>query len=88
MILCLETKMNLDVQKVFHWCMANRMNLNPTKSNYFIISPKLRETSLQISLTLHYIYLSTSKSVQNLVVHLDSQLNFQDHITATAHKIS
>ena len=88
MILCLETKMNLDLQKVFHWCMANRINLNPTKSNYLIISPKLRETSPQISLTLHDIYLSTSKSVKYLIVHLDFQLNIRDHITATSHKIS
>ena len=44
---CLETKMNHDLQKVFQWCMANRISLNPTKSNYLIIPPKLRETTPQ-----------------------------------------
>ena len=84
----LETKMNLDLQKVSQWCMANRINLNPTTSNYLIITPKLRETPPQISLTLNNILLSASKSVKYLGVHLDSQLNVQDHITATEHKIS
>ena len=80
--------MNLDLQKVSQWCMANRINLNPTTSNYLIITPKLREIPPQISLTLNNIPLSASKSVKYLGVHLDSQLNVQDHITATEHKIS
>ena len=85
---CIETKMNQDLQKVSQWCMANRISLNPTKSNYLIIPPKLRETTPQIFLYLHNIPLSTSKSVKYLGVHLDSQLIFHDHITAIEHKIS
>ena len=77
---CLETKMNQDLEKVFQWCMANRISLNPTKSNYLVIPCKLRETTPQIYLYLNNIPLSTSKSVQYLGVHLDSQLNFHDHI--------
>ena len=48
LIPCLETKMNLDLQKIFYWCMAKRINLNPIPS-------KLRETPPQISLTINNI---------------------------------
>ena len=85
---CLETKMNQDLEKVFQWCMASRINLNPTKFNYLIIPSKLREAKPQIHLYLINIPLSTSKSVKYLGVHLYSQLNFHDHITATEHKTS
>ena len=77
--------MNQDLQKVFHWCMANRIGLNLTKSNYPIVPYTLRETSPQIYLNLNKIPLSI---VKYLGVHRDSQLNFQDHTTATEHKIS
>ena len=68
--------------------MADRLSLNPTKSNYLIIPSKLRETTSQIYLYLNNVPLSTSKSVKHLGVCLDSQLNFHDHIIATEHKIT
>ena len=80
--------MNQALQKVSQWCMANRISLNPTKSNYLIIPSKLRETTPQIYLYLNNIPISILKSVKCLGVHLDSQLNFHDHIAATEHKIS
>ena len=85
---CLETKMNQDLLKVCQWCMANRIGLNPTKSNYLIIPPKLRKTTPQTYLYLNDTPLSTSKSFKYLGVHLDSQLNFHVHITEIEHKIS
>ena len=70
---CLETKMNQDLLKVCQWCMANRISLNPTKSNYLIIPPKLRKTTPQTYLYLNDTPLSTSKSFKYLGVHLNSQ---------------
>ena len=47
--------MNQGQQKVSQWGMANRISLNPTKSNYLIISFKLRETTPEIYLYLNNI---------------------------------
>ena len=79
---------NLDLQKVSHWFMVNRINLNLTKSNYLIIPPKLKETLPQISFTSNNIPKSTSKTVKYLGVHPDSQLNFQNHVTETENELS
>ena len=68
--------------------MVNRISLNSTKCNNLIIPSKFRETTPQIYLYLSNILLSTSKSVKYLGVHLDSQSNFHDHVTATEHKKS
>jgi len=33
--------MNEELANVLKWCKANKLSLNPTKSNYFVITPKL-----------------------------------------------
>jgi len=37
----LEAAMNNDLENVSKWCKANKLSLNPSKSNYIIVSPKL-----------------------------------------------
>ena len=37
----LETQINEELSKVLTWCNANKLNINPFKSNYLIIAPKL-----------------------------------------------
>ena len=36
----LETEMNKDLENVYNWSIANKLSLNPSKSNHLIISPK------------------------------------------------
>ena len=36
----LETKMNKYLANVYNWSIANKLSLNPSKSNHLIISPK------------------------------------------------
>ena len=62
-----------------------RISLNPTKSDYLIISPTLSESPAQ---NFNNIPLSTSKRVKYLGVYLNSELNIHDHITATEQKKS
>ena len=37
----LETYNNQELSKVLTWCSANKLNKNPSKSNYLVIPPKL-----------------------------------------------
>ena len=37
----LQEKMSLDLASVHNWCIANKLSLNPAKSLYLIIPPKL-----------------------------------------------
>jgi len=67
---------------------SNKLNLNPTKTDFLIISPKLRTKLLQLPLSLNKTLLSNYNRVKYLGVFLDSQLNFQAHIKIVEQNIS
>jgi len=39
--------MNEELDNVLKWCKMNKLSLNPTKSNYLVITPKLKENLLK-----------------------------------------
>lgn len=84
----LELIMNRELENVYKWCNANKLSLNPKKSYYLIISPKLRSNSPQISLLLNSIPISYSESIKYLGVIIDPHLNFKSHISSIQKKIS
>ena len=45
--------MNEDLAKVFKWLQATKLHLNPAKSNYLIVAPKMNPIPSQIGLTLN-----------------------------------
>ena len=80
--------MNEDLANVYKWLQASKLHLNPTKSNYLIVAPKMNPIPSQICLTLNDTEIPYSNNVKYLGVHIDPQLNFQAHIRATEQKIS
>ena len=62
--------------------------LNPAKSNYLIVAPKMHPIPSQICLTLNDTEIPHSNNVKFLGVRIDPQLNFQAHIRATEQRIS
>ena len=49
----LETEMNKDLANVYDWCIANKLSLNPSKSNHLIISPKQNILSPDVTLIVN-----------------------------------
>ena len=64
--------MNKDLANVYKWLQANKLHLNPAKSNYIIARPKINVFPNQICLTLNDTEIPYSNSVKYLGVHIDS----------------
>ena len=40
----LETEMNKDLANIYKWCIANKLSINPLKSNLLSITPQTKYT--------------------------------------------
>src|SRR6188508_3208163 len=68
---------------VFSWFCANRLAVNPSKTEYLLIgTSKQRSMILNSSIHFQNNALIPSKSARNLGVIFDSELNFKDHISS------
>ena len=72
--------MNNELRNVDEWCRANKLSLNPSKSNFFVIPPRLRKPPPYISLKLSNVEINPCESVKYFGVLIDSQLTFNSHI--------
>ena len=61
-------------------CKSNKLTINPSKSQLFVISPKMIELVTDFDVFLTGITVPLSNSVQYLGVTLDSKLTFEIHI--------
>ena len=84
----LEHIMNNELRDVDEWCCANKLSLNPSKSNFLVIPPRLRKPPPYISLKLNNVELNPCENVKYLGVQIDSQLIFNSHIRMIENKIS
>ena len=80
--------MNNELRDVDEWCCANKLSLNPSKSNFLVIPPRLRKPPPYISLKLNNVELNPCENVKYLGVQIDSQLIFNSHIRMIENKIS
>ena len=83
-----ETKLNSELNKVSAWMLANKLTLNPAKSNALIINPKLTSTTpkLEISCPKGSI-LSTTKA-KYLGVIIDDKLKFLENVKLIETKVA
>jgi len=77
----LESNCNLELLNLSKWCRANKLQINPQKSNALYIHPNIRSSSSTQNLTLTYNnskieYLSSCKY---LCMHMDPKLDFKSH---------
>ena len=80
--------MNNELRNVDEWCRANKVNLNPSKSNFLVIPPRLRNPPPYISLKLNNVEINPCESIKCLGVQIASQLTFNLHIRMIENKIS
>ena len=72
--------MNKNISYVFNCCCANKLSLNPKKSNHIIIQTKSNTELPQISLTMNETTIYPQIDVKYLGVLIDMQFNFLSHI--------
>ena len=79
---------NQDLQNISIWFKANKLTVNPSKSNVLTINSKISKVPPILNVTLNNTVLNQSSSVQYLGMIIDSKLNFDTHIKKLAHRIS
>ena len=84
----LEHIMNNELRNVDEWCRANKLSLNPSKSDFLVVPPRLTKPPPYISLKLNNVEIKPCENVKHLGVQIDSQLTFNLHIRMIENKIS
>jgi len=73
----------------YDWCSANKLTINPSKSNALIISPKLkRKSELQLNVHSSGTPVNIVKNVTYLGIIIDDELNFKSHINLLESKVA
>ena len=84
----LETEMNKDLANVYNWSIANKLSLNPSKSNHLIISTKQNILSPHVTLIVNNLPILSCDKAKYLGVFIDSRLNFHSHIKSVENKVA
>ena len=84
----LEGLLNSDLHNVMLWATANRLTINPTKSQAIVISPKLNSSSPILKLMINSSNIAIADCVKYLGVYIDNKLNFREHINILESKVS
>ena len=84
----LTTIMNKELQNLSIWFDSYKLTVNPSKSNFLIIPPKLNKPFLQTNVFLNNISIAQCISIKCLSLTIEMNLNFDFHISNIAYKIS
>ena len=80
--------LNLKISFLLEWCNSNKLTINPQKYHFLIIPPTKNSNHMDLSVSLKDTTINAENSVKYLGVIIDTNLNFYDHLTAIALKIS
>ena len=71
------------------WCCANKLTVNPSKSNVLVISSKLiHDFTEQLTVSYDSFQIYSVKSARYLGVIIDNRINFYEHIKVLECKIA
>ena len=80
--------MNIYLSKLTGWLNANKLTINPTKSNILIILPKTNQPIPTVELQVRNSLIPQHTITRYLGVTIDDNLKFDHHIIDIEHKIS
>ena len=83
-----ETSSNNELLLVKQWMGANKLKINPNKSQIIVINHKLRFSKSYISLKFNSDRIRTAEELRYLGVLIDEKLNFLSHIKMLETKVS
>ena len=84
----LESKLNIEINKVNDWITANKLTLNAKKSNLLVINPKLNSPATVMNLICSAGSINSVNKAKYLGIYLDYKLNFLDHIEMVEIKVA
>lgn len=84
----LETKLNVELQKVYDWLCANKLSLNIDKTNYVLFHPPQKKIKHTLIVKISSQIIKRESSVKYLGIIIDSHLNWKQHIHELSKKIS
>src|ERR1044071_3219271 len=71
------------LDQIYSWSCANRLSLNPSKTEYLLIgTPQQRRKITNSSVYFQNLLLTPSPTARNLGVIFDENLDFKNHISA------
>ena len=84
----LLVKLKAEIDHVIQWFLANKLNLNVTKSNFSIFSPNPSDNLPQLKdITFHFGVITRATCVKYLGLYVDEQLLWKSHIEHVCNKI-
>ena len=86
----LQHDMNIDLQFLRNWLIANRLTLNVLKNEFMLVGSRQRAATLtqELDLSLNGIWLKRVNSSKCLGVELDEFLTWDAHISSVSKKLS
>ena len=79
---------NADMLKISEWFKANKLTVNPSKSNIIFISSKLNQLPVTIETYLNNTLIPQTATANYLGITIGADLKFNNHIILLEHKIS
>ena len=83
----IKTSVEKDLANLYDWLCANRLSLNPGKTEFIIFRPSRKKIDLRITLKLHHTKLFESSNIKYLGLILDNMLNWKPHISELSKKL-
>ena len=84
----LNKYVNFDLKNLTYWLNANRISLNPKKTELVIFKDQRKKLDSPIKIKLNHKRLYPSKSVKYLGIKIDENLNWKQHIHVNAIKLN
>lgn len=81
-------KMNLEMNKLVEWTIANKLSLNVDKTNYMIFKTKGKRVQSRLSVNINNKPLKQVKSSKFLGVIIDEHLSWNEHTKYLKSKLS
>jgi len=85
----LHSKVNLDLQRISEWLLANKLSLNVVKSEYMLIGSKFKVPSFGsfAPIKINNSHIKRVSSLKHLGVVIDEHLDWEPHIDTICQKI-
>ena len=78
----IQSSLSHDLEKLSKWLVSNRLNLNATKTEFMLIGPRQRLSTLSdtLELSIGNVPIEQVSSVKSLGIYIDENLTWHSHI--------
>ena len=84
----LESRLNVELEKISTWFKVNKLSLNLNKTNYILFTKKSKFTDNRIHVKIDNVPIRKVKQTKFLGVIINDNLSWEDHIITIKGKIS